>query len=222
MPLSQAIGLPCAAASWEEHILKHKIFLQTLILMGCIAFAITVLWVKGWLGHVFISDQSGLSMAIAAIFLITSLHWLHVSWLLSSDRLAFDSHGSYVSQTDVGRLLAAGEVITPRRLDALVERIHNRHMVGHFVADTLMKLGLLGTIVGFILMLLPVGDIEDFDVSVIRTLMISMSEGMGIALYTTLAGLVTSTLVKLQYLLLDKAAGDLVSDLEDQTEVFEK
>ena len=79
----------------------------------------------------------------------------------------------------------------------------------------LLKMGLIGTIIGFILMLLPLGDVQDFDVNLIRHLMISMSEGMGIALYTTLVGLSTSTIVKLQYLLLDRAASELVSDFED-------
>ncbi len=196
-------------------MLKHKIFLQNLVFAGAILFATTVLISEGWLQQVFASDQSGLSMLIVAIYLIMSLHWLYVAWQLSNDRQTFDSNGAFMSKTKIAPLLAIEGPISQNRVDTLVERIQNRHMMGHFASDALLKLGLLGTIIGFILMLLPIGEVDNFDVTLIQTLMISMSKGMGIALYTTLAGLVTSTLTKFQYLILDRAASELVSDFED-------
>ena len=62
-------------------------------------------------------------------------------------------------------------------------------------------------------MLLPIGETEQFDPSLIQQLLAAMSGGMAIALYTTLAGLVTSTLLKLQYYLLDSALASLVNRL---------
>ena len=62
-------------------------------------------------------------------------------------------------------------------------------------------------------MLLPIGEIEQFDPSLIQQLLSAMSGGMAIALYTTLAGLVTSTLLKFQYYLLDSALASLVNRL---------
>jgi biopolymer transport protein ExbB/TolQ len=44
-----------------------------------------------------------------------------------------------------------------------------------------------------------------------QQLLAAMSGGMAVALYTTLAGLVTSTLLKLQYYLLDSALANLVN-----------
>ena len=41
---------------------------------------------------------------------------------------------------------------------------------------------------------------------------------MAVALYTTLAGLVTSTLLKLQYLLADNALSELLTDLSEKLE----
>jgi biopolymer transport protein ExbB/TolQ len=46
-----------------------------------------------------------------------------------------------------------------------------------------------------------------------RELLAAMSSGMAVALYTTLAGLVTSTLLKLQYHVLDASAADLATRL---------
>ncbi|MFB3103633.1 MAG: hypothetical protein ACE1ZA_01790, partial [Pseudomonadales bacterium] len=75
------------------------------------------------------------------------------------------------------------------------------------------------TIVGFILMLLPVGEIEQFDPSLMQKLLSSMSAGMAVALYTTLAGLITSTLLKLQYHILDASAAELATRLAVLTDV---
>ena len=43
------------------------------------------------------------------------------------------------------------------------------------------------------------GQIKDFDPQIIQQLLSKMSGGMAVALYTTLTGLVTSILLKLQY-----------------------
>ena len=85
--------------------------------------------------------------------------------------------------------------------------------MGHFVSDALLKLGLLGTVVGFILMLMPIGEVTEFDPGLMQRLLTEMSGGMAVALYTTLAGLVTSTLLKLQYHILDASAAELATRL---------
>ena len=91
-------------------------------------------------------------------------------------------------------------------LQALGDRLMAKHSLGHFATDMLLKLGLLGTIIGFIMMLTPVGQLTDFDANVLQQLLGQMSGGMAVALFTTLSGLVTSTLLGLQYQLLDAAA----------------
>ena len=70
------------------------------------------------------------------------------------------------------------------------------------------------------MMLLPVGDIEEFDPSLMQQLLSAMSGGMAVALYTTLAGLVTSTLLKLQYHMLDASAAELATRLAVLTDVY--
>ena len=98
-------------------------------------------------------------------------------------------------------------------LTAFADELANRHALGHFISDALLKLGLLGTIVGFILMLKPLGEIDQFDPSLMQQLLTAMSGGMAVALHTTLAGLVTSTLLKLQYHVLDGSAAELATRL---------
>ena len=71
--------------------------------------------------------------------------------------------------------------------------------IGYLIVDILLKLGLTGTVIGFILMLLPIGEIKDFDPQILQKLLSTMSGGMAVALYTTLTGLITSMLLKFQY-----------------------
>ncbi len=103
---------------------------------------------------------------------------------------------------------------------ALGDTIANRHSTGHFASDVLLKLGLLGTMVGFILMLAPVAQVGEFEGSAARQLLADMSGGMAVALYTTVAGLVTSTLLKLQYQVLDSAAQDLLNRVTVVTDAY--
>ena len=62
-------------------------------------------------------------------------------------------------------------------------------------------------------MLLPIGDMKDFDPEKIQPLLSAMSGGMAVALYTTLSGLVTSTILKFQYFLLDASLSKLINQL---------
>ena len=113
-----------------------------------------------------------------------------------------------------------------RRLDqtlllrGLADKLRSPMQFGAFAGDALLKLGLLGTIVGFILMLLPLATLENFDAASMKSSMKVMSGGMAVAMYTTLAGLVGSILVKAQYYILDNASAYLFDVTTDLTEVF--
>jgi len=113
-----------------------------------------------------------------------------------------------------------------RRLDqtlllrGLADKLRSSMQFGAFAGDALLKLGLLGTIVGFILMLLPLATLDNFDAASMKSSMKVMSGGMAVAMYTTLAGLVGSILVKAQYYILDNASAYLFDVTTDLTEVF--
>jgi hypothetical protein len=113
----------------------------------------------------------------------------------------------------------------PRRIDqtlllrGLAGRLRGSNQFGAFASDTLMKLGLLGTIIGFIMMLAPIAGLDPGDRSTIRSSMNLMSDGMAVAMYTTLAGLVGSILVRIQYYMLDDATAKLFAYAVGLTEV---
>jgi len=198
---------------------------RALIILGLVAFGFFLAANQGLVALALDSDKSRISYVILGLYLLASLHWLWLARALGNERSAFvrlENSGVEDALADDGllarflrNLIAKRNASDDQDASALVaafgDELANRHAFGHFLSDVLLKLGLLGTVVGFIFMLLPVGEIQDFDPSLMRDLLASMSGGMAVALYTTLAGLITSTLLKLQYHLLDASAADLVT-----------
>ena len=113
-----------------------------------------------------------------------------------------------------GQTLAAN----PELLETLEDRLKNPHNIGWFCTDIMIKLGLLGTIIGFVLMLGSVVNVSDFDANAMQNILKQMSSGMGTALYTTFAGLVCSILTAAQFFMLDQAADELVDEAKGLTQ----
>jgi hypothetical protein len=201
---------------------------RALIMSGLVAFGFFLAFRYGLVSLALDSDKSYISYVILIVYLLASANWLWLAHTLTNERKAFARLVAGDAGADApndGGLLnqflnnLQGKRQTHPDADATVlvaafgDELANRHALGHFISDVLLKLGLLGTVVGFIFMLLPIGEIDEFDPSVMRDLLAAMSSGMAVALYTTLAGLVTSTLLKLQYHVLDASAADLATQL---------
>jgi hypothetical protein len=105
-------------------------------------------------------------------------------------------------------------------LRGLADRLRGPNQLGSYAGDALMKLGLLGTVIGFIMMLGPIAGLDAADRASVRTSMGLMSDGMAVAMYTTLTGLIGSILVQTQYYMLDKATQRLFALATNLTEVF--
>ena len=105
-------------------------------------------------------------------------------------------------------------------LRVLAERLSGSNAFGAFASDLVMKLGLFGTIVGFIMMLAPIAGLNAEDQTAIKSSMSLMSEGMAVAMYTTLAGLVGSILIKIEYQFVETATARLFASAVALTEVY--
>jgi len=105
-------------------------------------------------------------------------------------------------------------------LRGLADALRGPNQLGPFASDSLMKLGLLGTIIGFILMLAPIAGLDAADRASIKSSMGLMSDGMAVAMYTTLSGLIGAVLLQTQYYLLDESTSKVFALATDMTEVF--
>ena len=80
-----------------------------------------------------------------------------------------------------------------------LDRISNLEEVGWFAAGTFTSVGMIGTVIGMIWALTGFIDVNISEVTSVQRLIRSMVFGVSTALYTTLVGLICSTLLKLQY-----------------------
>ena len=107
--------------------------------------------------------------------------------------------------------------------DILLERLENAlgrgHETGWFLADLMIRLGLLGTVIGFIFMLGSVAQVQSVDIHALQQLLTNMSGGMRVALYTTLSGLGAGMLLGFQYRLLDNGVDRLMAEIIELSEV---
>ena len=186
-----------------QYLLQRSIILLTVII-----FSFYVLYDLNFLNLILVSDKSKISMLILTIYLVATMHWMYVARNLDSEMKGEGKVSDFLKVSET-------KTATGRQslLKILEDELSNRHAMGHMISDILLKLGLTGTVVGFILMLLPIGEMKDFDPEKIQPLLSSMSGGMAVALYTTLSGLVTSTVLKFQYFLLDSSLSKLINSL---------
>jgi hypothetical protein len=220
-----------------DPIPAYSLLLRWLLLAGLMLFTGWVLWDQGLLQRILLSDPTRITLIIGLLFLAASGHCALRSLYLSTEQEALQRivrgltgeprpgridpvllEGSLSGEFLRGLLSkpvsrTGGEARSDSQLLAQVmaEQARGQHEAGWFVSGLLIKLGLLGTVVGFVLMLAPVAALESFDLSDIQGLLRRMTGGMGVALNTTLLGLACSMLLSLQYLMLDRAADRLVA-----------
>lgn len=221
--------------------------LRWLIIVSLTGFGAIVLWRLGLVSIMLETDRTHISSLILALFVLTSLHCLVQTWFVSSEitqvrsfremlrrehsfLATFPSDPNSVPQDSivarhVANLVAKARAQKGRRVDqtlllrTLADQLRSREKIGIFVSESLLRLALLGTAVGFILMLIPIAKLTAFDAESLRKALAGMSSGMAIALNITVTGIATALLLKLQYFYLDKAIGELFSGITELTEV---
>ena len=168
----------------------------------------------GILSLIIESDRSKISLIILSIYVLACAHWFYISINLDKEISSLENtNNQTLIRSFVDKASEEGSYDYKNNLDLLQDELSNRHALGYLAIDILLKLGLTGTVIGFILMLLPIGEITDFDPKILQKLLGTMGGGMAVALYTTLTGLVTSMLLKFQYFLLDSDLSNTINYL---------
>jgi hypothetical protein len=223
---------------------ERGVLLLWMIFTGLSIFAVFLLWRYGLIHLMVASDRTYISSLIAVLYLITCGHCFWRTRTIAREgevargcravlsapngakALYADARGlpgglvtdHIRSLVTKAKAQATGRIDQTLLLRTLADRLRGSNGFGAFVSDTLMKLGLLGTIVGFIIMLAPIATLDAADKAAMKTSMGLMSDGMAVAMYTTLAGLIGSILVRIQYYMLDAATQRVFSDAVMLTE----
>ena len=201
---------------------NDNLFLYSCLITSVLIFLTYLLLDLSILQLIIESDSSKISLIILLLYSASTIHWLYLSWQLDkeSSNLFYGKKKEKKEITMIQNYFSNvnGKIFNEKLafLNTLGDELSNRHSFGYLMIDTLLKLGLTGTVIGFIFMLLPIGSIEEFDPQILQQLLATMSGGMAIALYTTLTGLLTSMLLKFQYYLLDTAVINIINYLSNK------
>jgi hypothetical protein len=237
-------GQGAALAASDRSPPERGALLLWMIFTGLSVFAAVLLWRYGLLHLMVTSDRTYISSVIAALYIATCVHCFMRTRAIAREgevgqrcravlaspdgAKALDADGRGLpkglvtdhiqSLVEKAKAQARGRIDQTLLLRSLADRLRGSNGFGAFASDTLMKLGLLGTIIGFIIMLAPIATLDAADKVAMKSSMGLMSDGMAVAMYTTLAGLVGSILVRIQYYMLDAATQRVFSDAVTLTE----
>tara|TARA_Y100000996_G_scaffold31272_1_gene22139 strand:- start:170 stop:844 length:675 start_codon:yes stop_codon:yes gene_type:complete len=203
----------------------NQLFTRWLFFISSLIVFIYILIFYGFIAEIINNDFTFISILIMIIFIVFTIHIGMQIKKVDSILLLFYNQNS---KDDLEKLLIllnkncsnnyyAYSVHTYFKSmfdpisdnDNLEMKITKYSDTAWYVVDLLIKLGLVGTVIGFIIMLSSIVTIENFDLSLMQTLLQKMSAGMMIALYTTLTGLVSSILLAFQNKILEGGIYDI-------------
>jgi len=207
-----------------QSILKspYGLILFALIFSGVEVFIWFYLDQIGLLKNLIDNDQSRVSSLIMLIYVLATLHFLLISYRTSGQFIDIGQGGrkglsSRVLVNFFSRINDQGlmENNNQEMLEVLDTRIRSSYAFGFIVADLMLKLGILGTVIGFIIMLGSLSNLNSVDITVMQTLLAEMSGGMKVALFTTLTGMLAGIVLNVKYNLLDWAVDHLLNDIRE-------
>lgn len=215
---SGASGETGAAVRSARNPYRHVLLLRFVLVNGVAVALLGAAYFEGWVGLVVRSDQTHLTLVIFGLFVV-GLGICGVRVVETSRGLnevsAFDPFGmrrsaalDYVAKVKgrgaESRALAAG---------ALRARLFRRILGVKAIANTLVLLGLIGTVVGFIIALSGVRPEVVSDVGAVAPMVSTLIQGMSVALYTTLVGAVLNIWLMVDYRLLSGGTSALIEAL---------
>jgi MotA/TolQ/ExbB proton channel family len=212
-------GLPTwlAALYDSDGAAQRYLLLMRFAVLNLVALALLgAAWLKGWIGLVVAGDSTHQVLIICLVFAYGLISCGHKVLVTSSEinqvREPERYPGSLVALylQSVRRRDGHARTISASSLRLkLATRISSiRH-----IANSLVILGLIGTVIGFIISLSGVDPATAADVSAIAPMVTTLIAGMSIALYTTLVGAVLNVWLMLNYRLLEGGTVTLVTSV---------
>lgn len=162
-------------------MIKHKLFLRWWLVFTSILTGITIFTLNSGWSELYNKDATKLSFVIIAMFISMSEWCGYKTW-----RISRFTNGDDDDPTVVKNVKYAIET-------------------GWFTSDLCLTIGMMGTVIGFIMMLSGFTKVDVSDVNTVQELIKSLGIGMSTALYSTLTGLICSALLKIQYFNLNQA-----------------
>jgi hypothetical protein len=208
-----------AALSDADAAARRYLLLLRFAVINLIATALfCAAWLKGWVELILAGDSTHQVVLIAAVFayglircggkiLVTSIEINQVGSPQSAGSSRVQKYLASINRHD-----AQSRAISASALKmTLTSRISSIRHIG----NSLVFLGLLGTVIGFIMALSGVDAQAAGDVDAIGPMVTTLIDGMSVALYTTLVGAVLNIWLMVNYRLLESGTVTLLTAIVD-------
>ena len=177
-------------ARWvHRHLLVLRFALFNIVAVGLLA----AVYLQGWLDGAMSGYTAWLTFGISAVFVFGLLLCAQRIWRTNNE-LNAAGQTEPPDKSRVGHYLTkvAGRSAESRAINAnlLRNRLGNQITIVRQTADSLVFLGLVGTVIGFIVALSGVDPQASAQLDEVATMVATLVAGMSIALYTTLVGAV--------------------------------
>jgi len=191
-------------------------------LVNLIAFALLgAAWAQGLVAKVINADVTNMVVLICVVFLIGLILAGYRLWKVSKQLNAAYNYNAnessraadFLSKTKGKNASSRANLTQALKLKLFSRIIHIR-----YIANSLTILGLIGTVLGFIIALSGVDPDVASNPSAISPMVAQLIEGMSVALYTTLVGSILSVWLGLIYQMLATGTSNLVSIIIELSE----
>jgi hypothetical protein len=195
----------------------HYLLVLRYALVNLIGFAVLgAAYLQGWVHQVLLGDQSRLSVVIVAVFLGGLAFCTFRVWQTSRDLNQVKAFNPLVPSTTaeyIAKLRGRSVESRSTLASTLRLKLSQRIAAVRHTAGSLVFLGLIGTVVGFIIALSGVDPETASDVQSIAPMVSTLIEGLSTALYTTLVGAVLNVWLMVDYHLLAGGTVKLITAL---------
>ena len=195
-------------------------------LLNMTGFALLVAaYFQGWIDTVIAADSTRLVFVIFGMFLLGLAIAGRLVWRVS-DELNHVSEYKFNEASWAASYFAEvkgrGSGSRAITASALRMKMANRISAVRHLANSLVLLGLIGTVLGFIIALSGVDPERAADVSSIAPLVGDLIAGMSVALFTTLVGAVLNIWLMVNYRILSDSAVNLTAAIVGAGEANER
>lgn len=173
-------------------------------------------WIEGWIGLVLNGDVTKLALVIVAVFLaglvLCGLKIFQASAELNQIKSPADYPKSRAARY-LDAIAARDGHSRSITASALKLKLSSRIAVVRHIANSLVFLGLIGTVIGFMIALSGVNPEDAADISAIGPMVSTLISGMSVALSTTLVGAVLNIWLMVNYRLLESGTLRLLTTI---------
>ena len=195
---------------------KYLLLLRFTIVNMVAVSLLGAAYLHGYVDLVLNSDQTKLSLVICATFSagLALSAWKAIQTSRELNQIK-DFHPLLPSRAATYLAQIRGRSAESRAMSAAALRLKLSNRIGtirHF-ANSLVFLGLIGTVIGFIIALSGVNPEHAADVDSISPMVATLIDGMSVALYTTLVGAVLNLWLMVNYHIVATGTVNLITAL---------